>query len=111
METNHLTITGRIVDVGRRRVSPAGIPQHLITIEHRSAQIEAGMPREARCRIDVKIVGEKLAGIAPALMVGQAVRIEGFLTRSGYRGSDAGIVVHATRIQMPDDAGDTEHQI
>lgn len=109
METNHLTITGLVVDVGRSRVSPAGIPQQRISIEHRSRQVEAGMPREARCRIDVKIAGEDLVSVVRGIALGQQVGIEGFLTREGYKGSDVGIVVHATRIQVLDGAIDTEH--
>lgn len=109
METNHLTITGRVVDVGKCRVSPAGIPQHTFTIEHRSAQVEAGIPREARCRLDVKIAGEELTGMAREFVLGQSIRIEGFLARSGFRSGDIGIVVHATHMQMPSDATDTQH--
>lgn len=109
MEANHLVITGLVLDVGRSRVSPAGIPQHRITIEHRSRQVEAGIPREARCQLDVKIAGDELSAMARTLVVGQRIEVEGFLTRAGFKGSDVGIVVHATRIRMPDVAIDTEH--
>ena len=107
MEANRLAITGTVVDVGRSRVSPAGIPQHSLSIEHRSRQVEAGIAREARCRIDVKVAGEALAGTVRQLRTGQRVAVEGFLTRKGFREGDAGIVVHATRIQVL--GGETEH--
>lgn len=100
MEANRLTITGMVVDVGSCRMSPAGVPQQTVVIEHRSRQVEAGTPREARCRLDVKIAGEDLAAVARTLVVGQQVGIEGFLTRSGFKGSETSIVVHATRIQV-----------
>jgi len=103
-ETNRLTITGQVVYVGSRRVSPAGIPQQRITIEHRSRQVEAGIPREARCRIDVKIAGEDFSGMARTLSIGQQVEVEGFLTRSGFKGSEASIVVHATGMRITGDA-------
>lgn len=103
-ETNHLTITGQVVDVGSRRMSPAGIPQQRISIEHRSRQVEAGIPREARCRIDVKMAGEALALLAKTLVVGQQVEVEGFLTRSGFKGSEASIVVHASSVRIMGDA-------
>ena len=103
-ETNHLTITGQVVDVGSRRVSPAGIPQQRITIEHRSRQIEAGTPREARCRLDVKIAGEDFSALLRTLVVGQQVEVEGFLTRSGFKGSEASVVIHATGIKVTGDA-------
>lgn len=103
-ETNRLTITGTVVEVGSRRVSPAGIPQQRITVEHRSRQVEAGLPREARCRIDVKIAGVELSALLRTLVVGQQVEVEGFLTRSGFKGSDASIVVHATGIRITSDA-------
>ncbi|MFZ5723759.1 MAG: primosomal replication protein N [Pseudomonadota bacterium] len=104
METNRLTITGLVVEVGAVRTSPAGIPQQHITIEHRSRQIEAGIPREARCRVDVKIAGDELAAVARTLTVGQQVGIEGFLSRPGFKGSEAALVVHATRITVAGDA-------
>jgi primosomal replication protein N len=103
-ETNRLTITGTIVEVGSRRVSPAGIPQQRITVEHRSRQVEAGVPREARCRIEVKIAGVEFAALLRTLVVGQRVEVEGFLTRSGFKGSEASIVVHATGIRITSDA-------
>ncbi|HEX4914175.1 MAG TPA: primosomal replication protein N [Vicinamibacterales bacterium] len=109
METNRLTITGLVVEVSGERASPAGIPQRRITVEHRSRQIEAGIPREARCRVDVKIAGDELAGIARTLAVGQPVGIEGFLTRTGFKGSEASLVVHATRIETKGDATGSDH--
>lgn len=109
METNFLAITGRIVDIGRCRASPAGVPQQRLRIEHRSRQLEAGLPREARCRIDVRIAGEELTRMTAGLQIGQQVSIEGFLTQAGHRSSEAGIVVHATHIRMPGPASATEH--
>lgn len=103
-EANRLTITGQVVDVGARRVSPAGIPQQRITIEHRSRQIEAGTPREARCRLDIKMVGEDLGMLVRTLVVGQQVEVEGFLTRSGFKGSEASVVVHAVNVRTTGDA-------
>lgn len=105
-EANHLTITGTIIEIGSRRVSPAGIPQQRFTLEHRSRQIEAGIPREARCRVDVKVAGEDLSVLLKTLGVGQQVQVEGFLTRNGYKGSEASIVVHATGITTTGDATD-----
>lgn len=103
-ETNRLVITGTVVEIGSRRVSPAGIPQQRFILEHRSRQVEAGIPREARCRIDVKVAGEDMTGLLKTLGVGQQVEVEGFLTRSGFKGSEASIVVHATGIRTQGDA-------
>ena len=99
-EANRLTITGTVVFIGPRRASPAGIPQQKITIEHRSRQVEAGIPREARCRLDVKVAGEELAGIARTLEVGQQVEVEGFITRAGFRESEASVVLHAEILRV-----------
>jgi len=109
VEINRLTITGQVIDVGSSRVSPAGVPQRTITIEHRSRQLEAGAPREARCQLKVKIAGEDLVAVARAVAVGQQIGIEGFLTRSGFKGSETGIVMHATRIRVQGFANEQEH--
>lgn len=98
MEANHLHLTGQVVETGRVRVSPAGVPQVRFVIEHRSRQEEAGGAREARLRMYVKVAGEPLASMAAALEPGERVDVEGFLSRAGFRASEAQLVLNARRI-------------
>ena len=103
MEANRLVIAGLLVDIGSRRVSPAGIPQRRFRIEHRSRQVEAGTARDVRCRLTVKAAGAELDARLAELAVGDRVEVEGFLARSSFRDGDASIELHATRLQRLDD--------
>ena len=62
-------------------------------------QMEAGMEREARCKISVVVAGKGLQGPVRGLELGDAVRVEGFLSRSSYRSDEAHLVLHAERLE------------
>jgi len=83
------------------RYSPAGIPVSRFTVEHCSCQSEAGRDRQVNCRVPVVAVGEELAAAAARLSGQREVRVEGFLSRDGYRREDT-LVLHAHRIGFTD---------
>ncbi len=90
-----------------QRFSPAGIAVARFTLEHRSRQEEAGLPREAFCRIVVVCSGEPLARQAMTLAVGQGVRVEGFIARADHRQGRSMIVLHAHKLAF--EALDSTH--
>lgn len=65
-------------------------------------QMEAGMEREARCKISVVAAGKGLQGPVRGLQPGQSIRVEGFLSRSSYRSDEAHLVLHAERVEPLD---------
>lgn len=99
---NVLVIAGHVVKVPRTRVSPGGIPITRFLLDHESRQMEAGLPREVRCRIAVVASGGDLQAAATGLTPGRPLRVTGFLARSGYRDSELRIVLHAQRIEYLD---------
>lgn len=65
--------------------------------------MEAGVAREARCRIAVMACGESLSGIAGRLPSGAAVRVRGFLSRDNHRWGEYRLILHAAHIEILSD--------
>ena len=95
---NRLCVDGWVFEAPERRYNPAGKPIARFMLEHGSEQEEGGHPREIRFRIQVFAAGEALQPEVDRLQVGQAVRVEGFVARSGYRQGDARLVLRAHAI-------------
>ncbi|MDZ7620911.1 MAG: primosomal replication protein N [Candidatus Competibacteraceae bacterium] len=96
-------IAGQLAGACETRVSPAGIPISRFFLEHHSGQTEAGVAREARCRIAVMACGQPLSGVAGRLPSGAAVRVRGFLSRANHREGEYRLVLHAAHIEiLPD---------
>jgi primosomal replication protein N len=97
---NHLVLSGAVLRRPERRVSPAGIPIARFLLDHRSRQQEAGMTREVQCRIRVVASGVALQGFMQRLQTGSRVRVEGFLSRAGYRDPHHALELHAQHIEL-----------
>ncbi|MCP5423446.1 MAG: primosomal replication protein N [Gammaproteobacteria bacterium] len=97
---NALLIAGHVLETAQIRYSPAGLPIARFSLEHRSRQMEAGIEREARCRIPVLACGEALVRRVRLLSAGAPVRVEGFLARSDHRQGEARLVLHTQHIEL-----------
>jgi len=97
---NHLVLAGCVTTPCQTRYSPAGLPITRFTLEHRSVQTEAAIPREVRCRIQVLAGGTTLAKIAARLAPGNVVRVRGFVSRANHRQGEARLVLHAEHIEV-----------
>ncbi len=93
-------LAGAVCKAPETRYNPAGIPLTRFSLEHRSRQTEAGLEREAYCRIVVIASGKMLSKKAEALSEGQVVSINGFIARADSRQGQAKIVLHAQAIQI-----------
>jgi primosomal replication protein N len=99
---NCLVIAGRVSGPSQTRYSPAGLPITRFVLEHHSRQVEAAIPRETRCRIQVLACGATLSRDAQALAPGALVRVHGFLSRANYREGENQLVIHAEQIETLD---------
>jgi primosomal replication protein N len=97
---NCLIITGRLIRSDKVRYSPAGVAITRFTLEHRSRQIEAGIDREALCRIVVIACGEGLQGKVAKLVPGVTVTVRGFVSRANHRHGEKRLVLHAEHIEL-----------
>jgi primosomal replication protein N len=97
---NRLVIDGALVKAPEVRRSPAGIPIGRFMLEHRSVQSEAGMQREAICRVAVVAAGEGFEPQLRSLQPGTMIKVSGFLSRADYRQADYRLVMHAERLEL-----------
>jgi len=97
---NCLIIVGQLTGTCETRVTPAGVPISRFLLEHHSGQQEAGLPREARCRIPVMACGDALAGIARRLTPDAHIRVRGFVSRANHREGEYRLVLHAAHIDI-----------
>lgn len=98
-DDNRLVLSGHVAVGVERRETPAGVPVTRFTVEHVSRQIEAGMAREARCRLAVVAAGVELHAGLDGLAAGEPIRVTGFLARAGYRHEEHRLVLHAQRVE------------
>lgn len=96
---NRLVLSGTVCRAPETRTSPAGIPLTRFTLEHRSRQIEAGVEREATCRIVVVAAGESMRQTTVHLREGAHVTVSGFISRADARQGQAMLVLHAQQIE------------
>lgn len=97
---NCLIITGQLAGSCQIRTSPAGVAISRFLLEHHSGQMEAGVPREARCRIPVIACGESFAQVISPLSPGAPLRVRGFISRANYREGECRLVLHAAHIEL-----------
>jgi primosomal replication protein N len=97
---NCLIIAGHLAGACETRASPAGVMITRFMLEHHSGQIEAGVAREARCRLPVIACGEPLAHAAARLPSGVFIRVRGFICRANDRHGEFRLVLHAAGIEV-----------
>jgi primosomal replication protein N len=97
---NCLIIAGQLAGSCEIRTSPAGVTISRFLLEHHSGQVEAGVAREAYCRIPVMACGEALARAVDRLPQGAPVRVQGFISRANFREGEYRLVLHAAHIDL-----------
>ena len=92
-------LTGSVVKAAKQSSSPAGIVHSQFSIDHKSIQYEAGLNRQAFVRIQVVATGD-LSHLTRELIVGQVVKVTGFINRHESRNGNPLLVLHAQQIEM-----------
>ncbi|MGL9760541.1 MAG: primosomal replication protein N [Symbiopectobacterium sp.] len=99
---NLLELSGMICKVPVRKVSPSGIPHCQFVLEHRSVQEEAGLRRQAWCRMPVIVSGHESQAITHSITVGMHIRVQGFICSHQGRNGLNKLVLHAEQIGLID---------
>jgi len=99
LQENCLILTGSVVKAAKQSSSPAGIVHSQFSIDHKSIQNEAGMSRQAFVRIQVVATGD-LSHLTRELVVGQVIKVSGFINRHESRNGNPLLVLHAQQIEM-----------
>lgn len=98
--SNHVELTGWLVEAAGLRHSPAGVPIARGLIEHESQQTEAGASRPIRFRVGVSAAGTPLAEQLNELPAGSPVRVSGYMRRSRQRRPDTDpIIISVSRLE------------
>ena len=71
-------------------------------IDHRSTQLDSGQERRIECRISVQLSGNEYEQERANLFVGQAVYVEGFLTKNSFRDDPSWTKLQVTKIKFLD---------
>lgn len=98
MVSNCLILIGELVKQPEYSISPAGIEHCQFVIDHRSIQQEAGLNRQAFVRIQVVATGE-LSQLTREFVVGNVIKVSGFLNRHESRNGNSLLVVHASQLE------------
>ncbi|EOZ4596480.1 primosomal replication protein N [Morganella morganii] len=102
MSANRLVLSGTVCREPIRKVSPAGIPHCQFVLEHRSQQQEAGLTRQAWCRMPVVASGQMIQTITRSITVGSQITVQGFISTHQGRNGLSKLVLHAEHIELID---------
>ncbi|MCW2257343.1 primosomal replication protein N [Providencia alcalifaciens] len=102
MITNRLVLTGTVCKALIRKVSPSGIPHCQFVLEHRSQQQEAGLTRQAWCRMPIIASGQTLQALTHSITVGSRITVTGFISTHQGRNGLSKLVLHAEQIDLID---------
>jgi len=94
-------VTGKIVELGALRYTPAGIPVVEFKLDHESERDEAGTKRTVRAEISA-VAFETQARLVSRQNMGSQVRLEGFLSARTKRSKK--LVLHVTNIEFSEGA-------
>ena len=96
-EANRVVLSGRLVELGALRHTPAGIPAIEFRVRHESEALEAGSKRKVSAEVEV-IAFEGQARLVSASAPDRALRLEGFLCAKSRRSKK--LVLHVTNIEF-----------
>jgi primosomal replication protein N len=94
---NRVELSGRLLEAGTLRHTPAGVAALEFKLAHESEQEEAGVKRKVEAEIGA-IAFEAQARLIAARPLGSAVKVEGFLGAKSRRTRK--IVLHVTNIEF-----------
>jgi len=94
-QVNRCVIDGELVELDDLRYTPAGLARVGMKIRHVSSQQEAGIARQVQC--DIPAISLDAAALkASKLVLGQQVRVEGFLAQRSLRNTQ--LILHIENI-------------
>jgi primosomal replication protein N len=94
---NRLELSGRLLELGSLRHTPAGVAALEFKLAHESEQEEAGVKRKVQAEIGA-IAFEAQARLIAGRALGSALKVEGFLSAKSKRAKK--LVLHVTNIEF-----------
>ena len=93
---------GVVTHEPKRSKSPNGVEHCRFWLEHRSEQIESGLPRQAWLKMPIQISGNQLVEKTQSITVGTQLLIVGFITSHKTNNGLHQLVLHAEQIEFID---------
>jgi primosomal replication protein N len=94
---NRVELSGRLLERGTLRHTPAGVAALEFRLVHESEQEEAGVKRKVEAEIGA-IAFEAQARLIAARPLGSGVRLEGFLSAKSRRAKK--LMLHVTNVEF-----------
>ena len=97
MARNRVELSGRLLELGQLRHTPAGVAALEFKLLHESEQEEAGVTRKVQAEIGA-IAFEAQARLVAGRPLGSPVKVEGFLSAKSKRAKR--LMLHVTNIEF-----------
>ena len=97
MALNRLELSGRLLELGKLRHTPAGVAALEFKLAHESEQDEAGGRRQVQAEIGA-IAFEAQARLIAAAKLDSKLNLQGFLAAKSKRSKK--LVLHVTQIEF-----------
>ena len=101
MPLNRFELSGRLLELGALRLTPAGVAALEFTVVHESEQREAGTGRQVQAEIGA-IAFETEARLIAGRPLGSEVKLAGFLSAKSKRSKK--LVLHVTNVEFVEGA-------
>jgi primosomal replication protein N len=101
LSQNRLELSGRLLELGSLRHTPAGVAALEFKLAHESEQDEAGGRRKVEAEISA-IAFEAQARLIAARPLGSEVKLQGFLSAKSKRSKR--LLLHVTNIEFVEGA-------
>ncbi|HDR1021788.1 TPA: primosomal replication protein N [Pasteurella multocida] len=99
---NRFSLIGKVANQPKRTQSPNGIAHCQFLLEHSSIQEEAGLSRQAWCKMPVQISGNQLIEKTQSITVGSQLLVVGFISSHKTTNGLSQLVLHAEQIEFID---------
>ena len=97
MARNRVELSGRLLELGQLRHTPAGVAALEFKLAHESEQEEAGVTRRVEAEV-AAIAFEAQARLVAGRPLGSPVKVEGFLSAKSKRAKR--LMLHVTNIEF-----------
>ena len=94
---NQIRLSGRLIERGVLRYTPAGIPAIDFRIGHESEQVEAGVKRKVECDMTCVALGSEATRMAQ-WNPGGGISVTGFLAAKSLR--NRSVILHVNTIEF-----------
>ena len=103
LRLNRLELSGRLLELGALRYTPAGVAAIEFKVAHESEQDEAGGSRKVLAEVGA-IAFETQAKLLAGRPLGSEVKLQGFLAAKGKRSKK--LLLHVTNIEFKEGEAD-----